>query len=111
MPVTTLQEVHDAQNKMCNMVRSWEGGKSKSKVNATILKPGRKCKYKWTTQEGEKNNLNTPRCQKDFLICIVLLPISDWLDSLIGPSGLLLVVSHLVVFPVSVSWVWLEKSK
>jgi hypothetical protein len=34
-----------------------------------------------------------------------LLPISDWLDSLIGPSGLLLVVSHLLAVSVSVLWV------
>jgi hypothetical protein len=33
----------------------------------------------------------------------------DWLDSLIGPGGLLLVVSHLFVVPVLVSWVGLEK--
>jgi hypothetical protein len=34
---------------------------------------------------------------------------SDGLDSLIGPSGLLLVVCHLFAVPVSVSWVGLEK--
>jgi hypothetical protein len=32
----------------------------------------------------------------------------DWLDSLIGPSGLLLVVSHLLPVPVFL-WVGLEK--
>jgi hypothetical protein len=35
----------------------------------------------------------------------------DWVDSLIGPSGLLLVVSHLSAIPVSVLWVGLEKSQ
>jgi hypothetical protein len=39
-----------------------------------------------------------------------LLPVSDWLDSLIAPSGLLLVVvSHQLAVPVSVLWVELEK--
>jgi hypothetical protein len=39
-----------------------------------------------------------------------LLPVSNWLDSLIGPSGLLLVVvSHQLAVPVSVLWVELEK--
>jgi hypothetical protein len=35
----------------------------------------------------------------------------DWLDSLIGPGGLLLVVSHLFAVPVLVLWLGLEKSK
>jgi hypothetical protein len=43
----------------------------------------------------------------------LLLPVSDWLDSLIGPSGLLLVVvvPHQLAVPVSVLWVELEKKK
>jgi hypothetical protein len=40
---------------------------------------------------------------------LVTLPIFDCLDSLIGPSGLLLVVSHVLAVPVSVLWVRLEK--
>jgi len=32
------------------------------------------------------------------------------LTALVGPSGLLLVVSHLLAVPVSVLWVGLEKS-
>jgi len=40
----------------------------------------------------------------------LLFPVSDWVDSLIGPSGLLLVVSpHLLAVPISVLWVGLEK--
>jgi hypothetical protein len=40
-----------------------------------------------------------------------LLHVSDWLDSSIGPSGLLLVVvSHLLAVPVSVLCVGLEKN-
>jgi hypothetical protein len=38
-----------------------------------------------------------------------LVPVSDWVDSLIGPSGLLLVVFHLLGLPVL--WVGLEKKK
>jgi hypothetical protein len=39
-----------------------------------------------------------------------LLPASsDWVDSLIGPSGLLLVISHVLAVPISVLWVGLEK--
>jgi hypothetical protein len=30
-----------------------------------------------------------------------LLPVSDWIDSLIGPGGLLLIVSHLLTVRVS----------
>jgi len=45
----------------------------------------------------------------------LLLPISDWLDGLIGPSELLLLVSHLRAVPVPVSvsvlCVGLEKDK
>jgi hypothetical protein len=36
-----------------------------------------------------------------------LTPAVDWLDSLIGPGGLLLVVSHLFAVPVLVLWVGL----
>jgi hypothetical protein len=43
------------------------------------------------------------------IIFIDCSPVSDWLDSLIGPSGLLLVVSHVYAVPVSVLWVGLEK--
>jgi hypothetical protein len=39
-----------------------------------------------------------------------MVPVSDWLDSLTGPSGLLLVVYHLLAVPVSVLWAGLEKS-
>jgi hypothetical protein len=39
-----------------------------------------------------------------------MLPVSDWLDSLIGPGGLLLVVYHLFAVPILVLWVGLEKS-
>jgi hypothetical protein len=35
----------------------------------------------------------------------------DWLDCLIGPGGLLLVVSHQFAVPNLVFWVGLEKSK
>jgi hypothetical protein len=35
----------------------------------------------------------------------------DWLDSLIGPVGLLFIVSHLFAVPDLVLWVGLEKSK
>jgi hypothetical protein len=37
------------------------------------------------------------------------LPVSHWLDSLIGPTGLLLVISHLLAVPILVLWVGLEK--
>lgn len=37
--------------------------------------------------------------------------IVDWLDSLIGPGGLLFVVSHLFAVPDLVLWVGLEKCK
>jgi hypothetical protein len=40
-----------------------------------------------------------------------LLPVSDWLDGLIGPPGLLLVVSHLFAVPVLVLSVGLEINK
>jgi hypothetical protein len=33
----------------------------------------------------------------------------DWLDSLIGPGGLLFVISHLFAVPDLVLWVGLEK--
>jgi hypothetical protein len=36
-------------------------------------------------------------------------PVVDWLDSLIGPGGLVLVVYDLFALPVSVLWVGLEK--
>jgi hypothetical protein len=36
-------------------------------------------------------------------------PAVDWLDSLIGPGGLLLVVSDLFTIPVIVLWLVLEK--
>jgi hypothetical protein len=39
-----------------------------------------------------------------------LTPALDWLDSLIGLGGLLLVVSHLFAVPVLVLWAGLEKS-
>jgi hypothetical protein len=39
----------------------------------------------------------------------LLLHVSDWVDSLIAPSGLLLVVSNLLAVPVSVLWVRLGK--
>ncbi len=47
------------------------------------------------------------------ILVYLLLPVSDWLDSLIGPSGLLLVVvvPHQLAVPVSVLWVELEKKK
>jgi len=35
----------------------------------------------------------------------------DWLDSLIGPGGLLLVISHQFAVPILVLWAGLEKSK
>jgi len=38
-------------------------------------------------------------------------PAVDWLDSSMGPGGSLLVVSHLFVISILVSWVGLEKSK
>ncbi len=38
-------------------------------------------------------------------------PTVDWLDSLIDPGQLQLVVSHLFGVPVLVLWVGLEKSK
>jgi hypothetical protein len=40
-----------------------------------------------------------------------MLPVSDWPIVMIGPSGLLLVVSHLFAVPVLVLWVGLEKGK
>ncbi len=43
-----------------------------------------------------------------FIDCSLFL--SDWVHSLIGPSGLLLVVSHLFAVPVLVLWEGLEKS-
>ncbi len=36
---------------------------------------------------------------------------ADWLDSLIGPGGLLIVLSDQCAVPVLVLWVELEKSK
>ncbi len=43
---------------------------------------------------------------EDLFFCspMGLLPVSDWVDGLIGPSGLLLVVSHLRAVPVSLLW-------
>jgi len=38
-------------------------------------------------------------------------PAADWLDSLIGPGGFLLVVSDQCAVPVSVLWVELEKGR
>jgi hypothetical protein len=38
-------------------------------------------------------------------------PAADWLDSLIGPGGLLLVLSDHSAVPVLVLWVELEKNK
>jgi hypothetical protein len=38
-----------------------------------------------------------------------LTPAVDWLNSLIGPGGLHLAVSHLFAVPVLVLWVGLEK--
>jgi hypothetical protein len=38
-------------------------------------------------------------------------PAANWLDSLIGPGGLLLVLSDQCAVPVLVLWVELEKSK
>jgi hypothetical protein len=35
-------------------------------------------------------------------------PAVDWVDSLIGPGGLLLVVSYLFTIPVLVLWLVLE---
>jgi hypothetical protein len=40
-----------------------------------------------------------------------LIPAVDWLDSMIGPGGLLLVVARLFSVLVLVLWVGLEKSK
>jgi hypothetical protein len=42
----------------------------------------------------------------DYSLCVF-----DWLNSLIGPDGLLIVVSHLFGVSVSVSWVGLEKGR
>jgi hypothetical protein len=39
-----------------------------------------------------------------------LTPVVDWLDSSIGPAGLLLVVSHLFAVAVAVLCVGLENS-
>jgi hypothetical protein len=39
-----------------------------------------------------------------------LTPAVDWLDGLIGPGGLLLIVSHVAV-PVSVLWVRSGKNR
>jgi hypothetical protein len=36
----------------------------------------------------------------------LLLPIFDWLIIMIGPRGLLLVVSHLFAVPISVLYGW-----
>jgi hypothetical protein len=36
-------------------------------------------------------------------------PAVDWLDSLIGPGGLLFLFSHLFAVPVLVLWLGLEK--
>jgi hypothetical protein len=41
----------------------------------------------------------------------LLIPVSDWPIIMIGPGGLVLVVSPLSAVPVLVSWVGLEKSK
>jgi hypothetical protein len=41
----------------------------------------------------------------------LLIPVSDWPIIMIGPSGLVLVVSSLFAVPVLVLWVGLEKSK
>jgi hypothetical protein len=46
-------------------------------------------------QLSEPWNSLTNRVRSYFLT----LPISNWVDSLIGPSGLLLVVSHLLAVP------------
>ncbi len=40
-----------------------------------------------------------------------LTPTADWVDSLIGPGELLLVVSHQLAVAVLVLWVGLEKNK
>jgi len=45
------------------------------------------------------------------IVSISLLPLSDWLDSLIGPGGLLLAVFFPFAVPISVLWVGLGKSK
>jgi hypothetical protein len=41
----------------------------------------------------------------------LLIPVSDWPFIMIGPGGLVLVVSSLFAVPVLVLWVGLEKSK
>jgi hypothetical protein len=45
------------------------------------------------------------------IVSIWFLPVSDWLDSLIGPDGLLLEASFPFAVPILVLWVRLEKSK
>jgi hypothetical protein len=37
---------------------------------------------------------------ESYLFIDLLLRVSDWVDGLIGPTGLLLLVSHLLVVPV-----------
>ncbi len=59
------------------------------------------------TFEGGLEQCNEPSIKLYFIDCS---PVSDWLYILIGPSGLLLVVSHLLPVPVFLLWVRLEKS-
>jgi hypothetical protein len=44
------------------------------------------------------------------LYLLTLTLFFDWLDSLIGPNGLLLIVSHLFAILLSVLWMGLEKN-
>jgi hypothetical protein len=60
-----------------------------------------KMEWSWEWQKLEKCVIN---------MIYLLLSVSDWPIIMIGPSGLLLVVSHLFAVPVSVLLVGLQKS-
>ncbi len=68
----------------------------------------KKCTYSCALEKPWKSLIDTVKV-KSYLLTD---PISDWvLDSLIGPAGLLLVISHLFAVQLSLLLVGLEKSK
>jgi hypothetical protein len=74
-------------------------------VNALERLLGPWNRYAKLSERWNNSQINTVKSSLLIAPCFF-----DWWDSLIAPSGLLLLVSHLLADPVSILWVELEKS-
>jgi hypothetical protein len=61
-------------------------------VWSDLLRLAKRRKQSCAPAKKEKTIIN--------VICLLLLPVFDWPNIMIGPGGLLLVVSHLFAVPV-----------